>query len=192
MLFVSNARHFGQSFVNLPLLFGNFLVHGRDRAIQNVFLFLDAFFLINGDDFIRDIGRFLRIGAKDTDLEKIGVSHLIDLQLVAQHLISLLARGSNAVLRPFVLQLHVLNHRIENAGALNDLKNCGSQLRIMDGLIQIASEHARIFGRRFYLHENGGLILARLKIGYDRRCNQNEQECEQDEDPAHADDAPVI
>ena len=155
MFLVPNPGHFDPRVLNSLLLFANLFVHGRDRAIEDFFFFLNAPVLINAYDFVGDVRRQLRTGIEDTDLEKVGVAHFIDIELVAQHLIRDFARGAPAIPGPLVLKRQLLDDGIENSGPLNDLVNGGRQLRIMDWLIRIAlTENARILGRRFDLHEN--------------------------------------
>ena len=74
------------------------------------FLFLDARVLIHIDDFVCDIGGFLRISVEDADLKQIGVAHFIDFELAAQPLVSLL-RGSDFA-RPFPIFPAVLTASI--------------------------------------------------------------------------------
>ena len=87
---VANASHFRSGVVDLFLLLRDLLVHARDRAIHDVLFFVDARALIDGDDLVRDVGRFLRVGVVDTDLEQIGVTDFVDIELAAQALIGLL------------------------------------------------------------------------------------------------------
>ena len=115
----------------LLIFLRDLLVHRRDRAIQDLPLFLDAFILVNGDDFVRDIGGLLRVGIVNADLEQIGIAHFVEVELAAQNLVGLLARRAIAVAGPFVLQFQVFDHRVKNAGALNDLINRRRQLRIV-------------------------------------------------------------
>src|SRR6266480_2044862 len=193
VFFITNPGHFGPRFLNSLLLFANLFVHRRDRSIENFFFFLNAPVLINAYDFIGDICRQLRTAIEDTDLEKVGVAHFIDIELVAQHLIRDLARGAPAVPGPLVLKRQLLDDRIKNSGPLNDLENGGRQLRIMDWLVRIAlTEDAWIFGGRFNLHENGRLVFARLKISKDGGGDQHQKEGEQNENPTDANYAPVV
>ena len=58
-------------------------------ASHDFFFLFDASVLVNGDDLVRDVGRFLRIGAEDADLQEVSVTNFINLQFVAQTLIGL-------------------------------------------------------------------------------------------------------
>jgi hypothetical protein len=86
----------------------------------------------------------------------------------------------------------LIDHRIENAGALHDLENGRGQLRIVHRLIGLPAEDSWILRGGFHLDEDGRLILARLKISDDGGGDEDEKESEQNKGPADADYTPVI
>src|SRR5882762_7332521 len=190
---VPDLRHFRARFFDALLLFADFLVHHGDRAIENFFFFLDASVLIDAHDLVGDVGRDLRIGIKNADLKQVGIADFIDIELAAQHLIGALARRSSPISRPFLLKIQLLDDRIENAGALNDLINRGSQLRIVNWQVRVAlTKNARIFCGRFNFNDNVGSVFPGLEISENRGGDQDQKECEQNEHPTDANYAPVI
>ena len=105
MFLIANARDDRTGVVHLLLLLVDLFIHGRDRTIHDFLFFFDALVLINGDDLIGDVGRFLRISVKHTDLQQIGIAHFIHGELSAQYLIGLLSRWPIAVFAPSILEL---------------------------------------------------------------------------------------
>src|SRR5205085_2340939 len=126
-------------------------------------------------------------------LEEISIPDFVDFELLSQKLIRDLSRQNAPIMGPFFLQLELLNDRIKNTCALNDLINSRRKLGIMNRHIGIAlAEDARIFSRRFHLHEHGRLVDARLKIGENRGADYHQQKRKQHQLPVDADYAPII
>src|SRR5262249_24895927 len=147
----------------------------------------------NSYDLVCNIRGFLRIRVVDADLEKVGISHLVDLEFVSQYLISDFARQNATVSGPLLLQLQLLNDRIKNARALNHLVNSRRKLWIVDRLIRIPlGEYARILRSRFYFYENRRPVFTRLKLGKDCRADRDHQKRQQNDDPVDPDYAPII
>ena len=156
MLLIADAGHFGAGVFHPFLLFADLFVHGGDGAVEDFLFFLDSPVLINIDDSVRDIGGELRIGIENADLKKVGISNLINVEFIAQHLVGGFARRPAPFASPLILQLQLLDNGIKNAGALNDLVDRRRKLRIVDCLVGIAlTEDARIFCGRSDLNENG-------------------------------------
>ncbi len=105
VLIVANPRHFSGRVFDPLLLFANLFVHHRDGAIENFLFFLHPAVLINADDLVRDIGCQLRIGIEDADLEEVGVPDFIDVEFMAQDLVSGLSRRLATIAAPFFLEL---------------------------------------------------------------------------------------
>ena len=130
---------------------------------------------------------------ENADLKQVGIADFIDIKLAAQALIGLLPGRAGSSLSPFILEFQIVDHRIKHAGALDDLKNRGRQLRIVNRQIRIAlAEDAHILRGRFYLNKDRGLKFARLEICDHRRSHQYQEEGQENEHPADADDPPVV
>ena len=93
MFLVANARYFGGRVAYRLLFSRNLFIHGRDAAVHDLFLFLDAFVLIHSHDFVCDIGGLLGVGIENADLKQIGIAHFFDIESAEEELISLLSRG---------------------------------------------------------------------------------------------------
>src|SRR4029077_20558022 len=71
---------------------------------------------------------------------------------------------------PSFLKFQILDNRIKDAGALDNLVDGWSQGGVVHWLgrrVQLLSKNVRILRRGTDLDESGGLIFARLKISHD-------------------------
>ncbi len=190
---VADPGHIGIGVVRPFLLFGDFRVHALDRAVHDVLFLVDACALINRHDLIGDVRRQLRVAIENVDLKQVGIADFSDIKPVAQALIGLLPGGAASSFGPFILEFQVVDHRIKHARALDDLKNRGGQLRIVDREIRVAlAEDAHVLRGRFYLNEDRRQEFARLKIGDHRRSHQHQEEGQENKDPTDANDPPII
>ena len=183
----ADLAHQVAEFIRLPALLRHLVLELHEGSGHPALLLVDALLLVLDGDRVGQIGRFLTILVQDGNLDEVGVAHLGYGEHPAQfHVGYLLGRRF-----PLLLELHRVDHRIEDLLALDDLELRGGETGVHPP-VRATVEDLHVVVILLDLHGHRGLVLARGQIGSHTGSDNHEQENKDDQRQTDPDDPPVI
>ena len=164
-----------------------------DTAFRHADALKIAVPLVNSRNLVGYRRRFSPVSTVNLQLDDARVAHLIGTDGPGQKLLRLLSReGTTHPRAPHLIELHVLNHRIEHVGRLQSLKLGQNKV----GFIVADRCHLPDLGDiadiLVHLHSDDAFVLLGEQVGQEGRRQNDDDEVEKNDPLPKSDDPPVI